>query len=398
MTETVRGFLEGAALSREVVDRFLDPSAPNYASFHSVCGYVPKTCVIKDGIDGSLTTYTHPAPGHRLVRQFADRPCRFNTYGDSFTQCNQVRDGETWQEYLAAHLGEPIRNFGVGGYGFYQAVRRMLCEESTSSSAAYVLINVFSDDHFRSIYPWRMLHLGGELQFLQDNVQTKHVAFPFTFTGPWAHLCFDADSGAFEEIENPHPTPGSLYDLCDPERVYESFRGALSAQVAMARRGAPDIDLKLLARTADAVDFELDVSTSESASANAHGLLRTCALRSSQHVVDLAVKFAEDHGKHLKISLSYGGQDVVHVARGGERTDQSFVDHLKERDLLLFDGIEAHVDEFADFRCSAEEYAARYYHGHYNARGNHFYAYGLKNPVVEWLEPKPPAYRDGGPI
>ena len=55
-----------------------------------------------------------------------DRPCRMNTYGDSFTQCHQVSDGETWQEYLAAHLGEPVRNFGVGGYGVYQAYRRML--------------------------------------------------------------------------------------------------------------------------------------------------------------------------------------------------------------------------------------------------------------------------------
>ena len=26
-------------------------------------------------------------------------------------------DGKTWQEYLAAHLGEPLRNFGVGGFG-----------------------------------------------------------------------------------------------------------------------------------------------------------------------------------------------------------------------------------------------------------------------------------------
>ena len=27
-----------------------------------------------------------------------------------------MNDGETWQEYLAAHLREPIRNYGVGGY------------------------------------------------------------------------------------------------------------------------------------------------------------------------------------------------------------------------------------------------------------------------------------------
>ena len=50
--------------------------------------------------------------------------CRINTYGDSFTQGSQVSDGETWQEILAAHMGEPVRNWGIGGHGVYQAYRR----------------------------------------------------------------------------------------------------------------------------------------------------------------------------------------------------------------------------------------------------------------------------------
>ena len=67
--------------------------------------------------------------------RYAGRPCRINTYGDSFTQCHQVSDAETWQEYLAGHLGEPIRNFGMGGYGVYQAYRRMVREEQTDQGA-----------------------------------------------------------------------------------------------------------------------------------------------------------------------------------------------------------------------------------------------------------------------
>ena len=39
----------------------------------------------------------------------------------------------------------------------------------------------------------------------------------------------------------------------------------------------------------------------------------------------------------------------------------------------------------------------RYYIGHYNPRGNHFFAFAVKDEVVEWLEPKPPTYREGGP-
>ena len=45
--------------------------------------------------------------------------------GDSFTHCDQVSDGETWQEFLASHIREPVKNFGVGGYSVFQAVKRM---------------------------------------------------------------------------------------------------------------------------------------------------------------------------------------------------------------------------------------------------------------------------------
>jgi hypothetical protein len=61
----------------------------------------------KDGIDGSWTISTAQDNGQRTSWMYNDRPSRINTYGNSFTQCHQVSDGETWQEYLAAHLGEP---------------------------------------------------------------------------------------------------------------------------------------------------------------------------------------------------------------------------------------------------------------------------------------------------
>jgi len=61
---------------------------------------------------------------------YGDKPCRINTYGDSFTQCHQVSDHETWQKIPAAHLQEPIRNYGIGGWSVYQAYLRMLREES----------------------------------------------------------------------------------------------------------------------------------------------------------------------------------------------------------------------------------------------------------------------------
>ena len=131
---TTRQFLRDAVLTREMVDRFLDPDALNFTMFDSELGYAPRDYVMHDGIDGSYTINRFLPSGQRRPLNFVGLPCRINTYGNSFTQCNRVSDGESWQEYLAAHFGEPIRNFGVGGYGVYQAYRRMLRMEKTKSN------------------------------------------------------------------------------------------------------------------------------------------------------------------------------------------------------------------------------------------------------------------------
>ena len=52
---------------------------------------------------------------------------------------------------LAGHLGEPIRNFGMGGFGVYQAYRRMIREEQTASSVEYLIFYIWGDDHVRSL-------------------------------------------------------------------------------------------------------------------------------------------------------------------------------------------------------------------------------------------------------
>jgi len=126
-------YLKKSAVSREVIDGFLRGS--NWARFDPELGYVLGNSLMPWGIDRSAAIETVQDNGARTTIMYADRNPRINTYGDSFTESAQVSDGETWQEYLAAHLGEPVRNFGVGGYGLYQAYRRMIREESTNHGA-----------------------------------------------------------------------------------------------------------------------------------------------------------------------------------------------------------------------------------------------------------------------
>lgn len=51
---------------------------------------------------------------------------RISAFGDSHVRCDDVNDKETWEEYLAALLGENVYNFGTGGYGTDQAYLKFL--------------------------------------------------------------------------------------------------------------------------------------------------------------------------------------------------------------------------------------------------------------------------------
>ena len=54
---------------------------------------------------------------------------------------------------VAAHLQEPVRNFGVGGWSVYQAYLRMLREEQ-SAPAEFIVFNIYDDNHFRNLDSW----------------------------------------------------------------------------------------------------------------------------------------------------------------------------------------------------------------------------------------------------
>ena len=105
MVLDVRELLHKAAYHPIEIDRLLDPANPSFITFDPVLGYELKDYGFKDGMEKSHTIGTYEKHGgHRKLINYADQPCRINTYGNSFTQCAQVSDGETWQEILAAHL------------------------------------------------------------------------------------------------------------------------------------------------------------------------------------------------------------------------------------------------------------------------------------------------------
>ncbi|MGW8181549.1 MAG: hypothetical protein ACWGQW_22700, partial [bacterium] len=78
-------YLRESAVSKDVIDTFLDPDQLSWAQFDPALGYVLGNYLPQDGLDGSLTISTVQETGARTSHLYNERKARINTYGNSFT-------------------------------------------------------------------------------------------------------------------------------------------------------------------------------------------------------------------------------------------------------------------------------------------------------------------------
>jgi hypothetical protein len=358
--KSFEAFVGELAWNRELIDEFLDPDEPNWATFDSEVGYRHSNTVKRDGIDGSYCIYRTETTGERKLIHFADRPCRINTYGDSFTHCDQVNDGETWQEYLAAHFGEPVRNW--------------------------------IDDHRRSLMNARWFHLRRFRELVSNRTVTHYF-----HTNPWCHVRLNFETGQLDENENTHPTGESLYLMCDPEYVIEEFRNDVYLNLEFAIEGGTPPKLEEIKHLASLVDLRADWSTPEATSRSAEELFWLTGMKATESIVEKVQGFAEANRKNILFLVSYRGQDVEDFCKGKERLDKPFIDFLKRSGITFVDSLQKHGEDFRKFNLSPQQYVRRYYIGHYAPAGNHFFAFAVKDELIQWLTPKPFTYRHDQP-
>lgn len=403
VTRSWERYLRESAVSREVLDAFVQ--RPHWAAFDPELGYVLHNSLVSWGADGSRTIETFGPGGARSRFLYAGRKPRINTYGNSFTECTQVSDAETWQEYLAGHFGEPIGNFGVGGYGVYQAYRRMLRIERTAGGAEYVIFYVWGDDPTRSVMRCRW----GQFYPRVDQFDLEQRLFS---GNPWAHVEIDLETGAFVELENPLSAPESLYAMCDPEWMLEHLHDDLALRLAVyagdpdyAKPGMIDtLDRPKIERLAEVLDFPFDWSADADQRRQATMLLNRYGQRAAIFTLGKARAFTQSAGKTLLVVLNYTAR-TDHFAGSttawdGVRRDQQILDHLSASGVPVFDMNEIHLREYKQASGRYHEYLRQYMvegGGHYNPRGNHFFAYALKDKLLELLDPKPLPYQDRDP-
>lgn len=359
LAQRKRAYLRRILYTRADLTTWLAGTAFPFAKYDPGLGYLHIDRDFKEGIDGAVCSYRYDRLGARRTIAHADKPCRINSYGNSFTSCEQVSDGETWQEVLAAHLGEPIRNFGIGGYSVYLAYLRMQREEKRSGGR-YIIFNIFDDDHYRNLLGWQRMHFG--VNKISTNPPTPYVSV-------------NPDAGTFVEHPNPCPTADALYKLCDLEAAFGIFKD----DYLLARYVLRELGREQKAAGVPASNFD-------------DGELTRFALYASMQIVDKVEEFAAREKRKVLYVLSYNPGTIRRRLKDGSRFDQPFVDFMERRRLPYVDLLAAHAADYAKFAPGIDAYLARYFIGHYNPLGNHFCAFAIRQKLARMLQPPPPAY------
>jgi hypothetical protein len=383
-----REYIRESVPTRKEIDVFLNDMS--WAQFDRDVGYILGNYMPHDGMDGSSTISTVQSNGARTSFMYKGRPCRINTYGDSFTQCHQVSDGETWQEYLAAHLSEPVRNFGMGGLGVYQAYKRMIREERTDHDAKYIILYIWGDDHIRSLLRCRYMLIKGW------NRQTNRAeGIGRMFHGNfWSNVEINLETGKLEEKDNLLKRRQSLYKMTDPDWMYKALKDDLALQMYLYKNNQiKDIPVQSLKTLSRHLGCQLDFDRKNLRSSVAR-LLDEYAFEATKYILDKADEFVSENNKELMVIIFDPYRVTRQLLQGGSRYDQEIVDFLNENDINYIDMNLVHVEDFKDFNLSVNNYLKRYFIGHYSPAGNHFFAYSIKDRIIEWLDPKPITYKD----
>jgi hypothetical protein len=380
---TAREYLKSILYTKDEVRQWLAEEAFPFAKYDSELGWLLRDARFQDGVGGSTSVYTYGPLDERITIQYRDQPCRINTYGNSYTQCHQVSDGETWQEVLAAHLQEPVRNFGVGGWSVYQAYLRMLKEERRTP-AKFIIFNIYDDDHFRNLDSWRNIRVPKHERFIEPTLP---------------HTVVNVEAQRFEERPNICPTPESVYNLCDLDWVTERFKNDFALQIMLAHRNAkgrnPELSYAEILKLATTHGIVTRIDTAEGLSQTADALHRQSAYYASERIVERITAFAKERDKKVLFILSYPPKSVARFVNEGSRRDQPFVDFMKQGGFPVVDLMQEHMEDFALFNGDIKEYLARYWVGHYNPRGNFFCANAMMQQLVEMLNPRPLPYQPG---
>jgi hypothetical protein len=396
-----RTYLESVLYTREEVEQWIAGETANHEKYDGEIGWIPQQGFSNNGVDACTCEYSYEVSGARRMSRFADRECRINTYGDSFTHCDQVSDGESWQERLAGHLCEPVRNFGVSGNTLYQAYTRMKREE-VRTPAQYLIFNLHGGGLWGSQSPWASLGMPraetADSDWRVSDSRTARKSRSSAARRPTVpYVKVNPATSEFAEYPNICPTPESLYNLCDLDWIYERFKDEFQLKIILAneniKRRTPEASYEEIAALAQARGIRAQIDSPEDLSNAIEQISKEAAVFMNQRILEKIEGYATAHGKKTFYVMSHSVEDLAAGLQTDARFDGQMVDFLDQRKCSYVDDLDAHRRDFARSKLSVDNYLKQYYIGHYTPLGNFFQAFAVKGKFAAVLDPKPIAYR-----
>jgi hypothetical protein len=392
-----RAYLRTVLYKREEVEQWITGKTSVREKYDGEIGWIPQPGFAKNGIYGCTCEYSYGPSGERRMTTFTDRECRINTYGDSFTHCDQVSDSESWQERLAGHLCEPVRNFGVSGNTLYQAYTRMKREEPRTP-AKYLIFNLHGGGLWGSESPWASLGVPRSEGASPDwRDSSRHP--PRFFSGRRPTVPYvNVNPATKEFLEHPNicPTPESLSNLCDLDWTYEHFKDEVQLKLILARenikRQTPDASYDEITELAQRRGIHVRIASAKDLSNALDEISKQAAIFMNHRIIEKMEEYAAAHEKKIFYLISHSSEDLTAALKTAARFDQKLVDFLAARNLTYVDDLDAHRADFARSRLSPREYLKPFYIGHYTPLGNFFQAFAIRDKLVEFLDPEPIAY------
>jgi hypothetical protein len=212
-------------------------------------------------------------------------------------------------------------------------------------------------------------------------------------------LRWDLAGNCFVELPAVCCNGEDLFKLTDQDHFYDTSHDDQIVRLFALEKGG-EARCDDLEAVAEALRIQVDLRTPATRPAQALKLRRAHGFKSTEFILEKLVPWALQHNRKLLVVLVYSEGEIINCLKGGERFDTTFVDYLNRKKIKWIDALELHQVDYADFGCTPERYIDRLFtkpsaaavFGLYNPLGNAFIAFAMKNDLVDWLDPKPPAY------
>ena len=161
-----------------------------------------------------------------------------------------------------------------------------------------------------------------------------------------------------------------------------------------ARGNVSDLDVSGVRKLAAHLAFDRQgLDQSQAQRAVIGELLDRYSIAATKVILSKTKEFADRNDKRLLVVLFDPSRVMKPLVEGKARYDQAIVDFLREHQFRYFDMNLVHVEDYKSFRIPFDQYMKRYFIGHYSPAGNHFFAYAIKDTIIDWLDPKPVTYQ-----